>query len=488
MKIEIDFSSFRFKIITTLVVVVTPMSFFSFYTYNYYLSKKVYKNAESDIMSMLCFMKDQIIAIHDGRIIKPTLRQLDKDSRIIHSYLINSEGKVLYPSNYMAKTFDTLNLRLLATLSNDISLKIFQDEPIPFSRAIIRLKNFSTCYQCHGAVKPILGYIAVDFSMHTPEDTVAFARRFSLAFTVLMLLLILGFVLILHYKMVRRSLSQFQTTIRTINEGNLNERLIIPRSTELGKLGKSFNEMVDYFQQTQNELQRYHKNEILNSKKLATIGEMSARLAHEIRNPITGIANAIEIIIEEAGDTVNKPVLEEIRRQANRVNKAVSNLLTYSRSRELHLQEGDINEIIRSVVFFLSNQDIDKKINFILELGDNVPLFHFDAEQVENVLMNLGLNAIQASEANNTIAYTTLFLEDERKIIVAVSDSGKGIPAEKLQDIFKPFYTTRTQGTGLGLAIAKEIIEMHLGEIKVENNSDRGCTFTITLPADTHVF
>jgi len=324
--------------------------------------------------------------------------------------------------------------------------------------------------------------------MHTPEDTVAFARRFSLAFTVLMLLLILGFVLILHYKMVRRSLSQFQTTIRTINEGNLNERLIIPRSTELGKLGKSFNEMVDYFQQTQNELQRYHKNEILNSKKLATIGEMSARLAHEIRNPITGIANAIEIIIEEAGDTVNKPVLEEIRRQANRVNKAVSNLLTYSRSRELHLQEGDINEIIRSVVFFLSNQDIDKKINFILELGDNVPLFHFDAEQVENVLMNLGLNAIQASEANNTIAYTTLFLEDERKIIVAVSDSGKGIPAEKLQDIFKPFYTTRTQGTGLGLAIAKEIIEMHLGEIKVENNSDRGCTFTITLPADTHVF
>ena len=151
MKIEIDFSSFRFKIITTLVVVVTLMSFFSFYTYNYYLSKKVYKNAESDIMSMLCFMKDQIIAIHDGRIIKPTLRQLDKDSRIIHSYLINSEGKVLYPSNYTAKTFDTLNLSLLATLPNDISLKIFQNEPVPFSRALIRLKNFPTCYQCHGA-------------------------------------------------------------------------------------------------------------------------------------------------------------------------------------------------------------------------------------------------------------------------------------------------------------------------------------------------
>ena len=211
---------------------------------------------------------------------------------------------------------------------------------------------------------------------------------------------------------------------------------------------------------------------------------MSARLAHEIRNPITGIANAVEIIIEETRDTENKPVLEEIRRQANRVNKAVSNLLNYSRSRELHLQEGDINEIIKSVVFFLSNQDIDKKINLILELGDNVPPFNFDTEQVENVLLNLGMNAIQASETNNTIAYTTLFLEGERKILVAVSDSGTGIPEDKFQDIFKPFYTTRTQGTGLGLAIAKEIIEMHLGEIKVENNLDKGCTFTITLPAD----
>ncbi|MEI7982205.1 MAG: ATP-binding protein, partial [Bacteroidota bacterium] len=326
--------------------------------------------------------------------------------------------------------------------------------------------------------------IGIDFAMHSPNDTIAFTRQFSAIFTLIMILLVLGFVLVLHYKIVRKSLSEFQQAINVINQGNLSQRITIPKSTELGRLGKSFNEMVGQFQKTQNELQKYHQQEIRNSQKLATIGEMSARLAHEIRNPITGIANAIEIIIEETKDTENKPVLEEIQRQANRVNKAVSNLLNYSRSKDLNPQEADINEIIKSVVFFLENQGINKKINFRVDLGKDIPLFIFDPEQVENVLLNLGLNAMQALGSDGTITYETLWSAAEKMVHIAVRDTGFGIPESNLQDIFKPFYTTRTQGTGLGLAIAKEIIEMHQGEIRVENNSGKGCTFHISLPAN----
>jgi len=483
MKIEINLSSFRFKIIATLVVVITTMSFCSFYIYNYYLTNKIYRNAEEDVMAILYFMKDQIIAIHDGRIIKPTLKQLDKNGRVLHSYLISADGKVLYPPNYRSRAFDTLNLTRLAKIPNDISLKTYQDAPTPYSRAIIRLRNFPTCYKCHESTKPVLGYIAVEFSMHSSQDTLAFTRQFSFIFTIMMILLILGFVLFLHYKIVRQSLSRFQSAINSINQGNLGERIQIPKSSELGKLGKSFNSMVERFQQTQNELQRYHQRELRSSQKLATIGEMSARLAHEIRNPITGIANAVEIILEETKDAENKQVLEEIQRQANRVNKAVSNLLNYSRSKDLNIQESNINEIIKSVVFFLKNQAVNKKINFRLELGEDVPDFFFDPEQVENVLLNLGLNALQASETGGSISYSTSWSAAERKVFISVTDSGIGIPEEKLPDIFKPFYTTRTQGTGLGLAIVKEIIEMHQGEIRVENNPGRGCTFFITLPA-----
>ncbi|MEI6885014.1 MAG: ATP-binding protein [Bacteroidota bacterium] len=484
MKIEINFSSFRFKIIATLVVVITLMSFASFYTYNYYLTRKIYRNAEEDILSMLYFMKDQIVAVHDGRIIKPTLRQLDKHANVLHSYLINSEGKILYPPNFDQKILDTMNVKRMAAMPHDIMLSTYQDDPVPYSKALIRLNNLPTCYSCHGSEKPILGYIAVKFSLHSPEDTLAFTRKFSFIFTGIMLLLIFGFVLVMHYKIVRKSLSRFQAAINDINQGNLGARISIPKSTELGKLGKSFNEMVGNFQQTQNELQKYHQKEIRNSQKLATIGEMSARLAHEIRNPITGIANAIEIIIEETRDAENKTILEEIQRQANRVNKAVSNMLNYSRSRDLNIQEGDINEIIKSVVFFLKNQAIDKKINFRLELGEGIPQFYFDPEQVENVLMNLGLNAMQACDTGGLVTYRTSLSVLEKRVKISVIDNGIGIPEDKLPDIFKPFYTTRTQGTGLGLAIVKEIIDMHQGEILVENNPEKGCTFNISLPVN----
>ncbi len=484
MKIEINFSSFRFRIVATLIVVITVMSFLSFYTYHYYLSKKIYQNAEEDIMSVLRLMKEQIVAVHDGRVIKPVLRQLDKSGQVLHSYLIDADGNVLYPDGIRKKDFDTLNIKRLASVPNDVTVRIYKDLPVPFSRAIIRMKNGPSCHACHEQNKPILGYIGVDYSMHSPEDTLAFTRQFSLVFTILMILLIMGFVLVLHYKIVRKSLTQFQSAMNLINQGNLDERIRIPKSTELGKLGKSFNEMVGQFQQTQKELQRYHQQEIRNTQKLATIGEMSARLAHEIRNPITGIANAIEIIIDETKDTENKPVLEEIQRQANRVNKAVSNLLNYSRSKDLNTQEADINEIVRSVVFFLENQGVKKNITFRVELSKDIPGFFFDPEQVENVLLNLGLNAMQASDEKGVITYTTALLPAEKAVQITVRDTGIGIPVDKLQNIFKPFYTTRTQGTGLGLAIAKEIIEMHQGEIRVENNPDKGCTFFITLPAN----
>ncbi|MEI6455623.1 MAG: ATP-binding protein [bacterium] len=482
MKIEINFSSFRFRIIVTLVLVITTISFLSFSLYNHFLSRKIYKNAEKQTGYVLHLFRDQIIAIHDGTMIKPILREMNANKHVLHSYLLNPAGKVIFSDSTSHSDVEVLNPSILAGLKEDISFTTYQSEKNPYTRAVLRFRNGPTCVSCHPPAIKNLGYIVMDMSMDNPENTVIFTQKFSLAFTVIMILLILGLVLVLHYKIIRRSLSKFQETISSINSGNLDTRIRIPKSTELGKLGKSFNEMVDQFQHTQKELQRYHQQEILNTQRLASIGEMSARLAHEIRNPITGIANAIEIIIEETRDEENKPVLEEIQRQANRVNKAVSNLLNYSRTKDLNVQEADINEIIKSVVFFLENQSPVKKIRFRLDLDTDIPVFEFDPEQIENVLSNLGLNALYACNIRGTITFETKYLRDHRSVKISVIDTGPGIPEEKVRDIFKPFFTTRTQGTGLGLAIAKEIIEMHLGEIWVENNPGEGCTFHIILP------
>jgi signal transduction histidine kinase len=130
------------------------------------------------------------------------------------------------------------------------------------------------------------------------------------------------------------------------------------------------------------------------------------------------------------------------------------------------------------------SQKVNKNINFKLELQQGIPDFRFDAEQLENVLMNLGLNAIQAIEKDGQIIFRTTYDEDSKMIIISVEDNGHGILPEKESEVFKPFFTTKTEGTGLGLAIARDIIEKHNGEIRFENIPGSGCAFIITLPLE----
>ncbi|MCX6268385.1 MAG: ATP-binding protein [Bacteroidetes bacterium] len=344
------------------------------------------------------------------------------------------------------------------------------------------MQNTPSCYSCHDPRQKTLGIIIFDLSNHNTEKIISYTWRFSFFYTLSLLLGIFTLVAYLHYRYIRSSLSHFRTTITQINQGKLEIRLAIPEVTELGSLGKSFNEMLETFERTQLELQAYHHQELQNSQKLATIGEMSARIAHEIRNPITGISRAMEIIIADLREESNKPILEEIQRQANRVEQAISNLLKYSRSQDIRLQEGDINEVVRSMVFFLRHQAHDKTVKFELDLQDELPTVLFDHELLENVLLNLSFNAMKAMTDEGMILYKTSYEKAANNLIIAVQDNGAGVEGAIGDDIFKPFFTTHTKGTGLGLAISKDIIEKHKGKIWFENNVGAGCTFFISIP------
>jgi len=140
--------------------------------------------------------------------------------------------------------------------------------------------------------------------------------------------------------------------------------------------------------------------------------------------------------------------------------------------------------VIPPLVFFLENQVKEKKINFELELQEDLPILRFDHMQMEDVLLNLGINAIQAIPESGSITYKTSFSLTDKLIIICVSDTGKGIHEDNLSNVFHPFFTTRNEGTGLGLAIVKDIIDHHKGEIWVENNVSGGCAFTISLPVE----
>lgn len=476
--------SFRTIIIMTIILVITVFSIIAFTVFSIFLKDKVLTSTELKFNQMNLLREQYYFVIDqdDGSIIKSMLKTFEKDKNVLKTYIVNSDSKVVYPDDYSALKGDTLIFDKLFSQDKDISIKNYPDEQVPYDRVFFTMRNTPSCYSCHDSSGKNLGIIVMDLLNEEAHGIIGFTRLFGFSYTLFILIFIFTLVGYLHYKYIRKSLYQFRYKMSLINKGNLGTRLVIPEFRELGKLGTDFNFMMDTFEKTQLELQEYHRKELRHSEKLATIGEMSARIAHEIRNPITGISRAMEIIISEMKDSENILILEEVQRQANRVNDAISNLLKYSRSKDVLLEQGDINEVIKSLTFFLRNQAGNKIIDFKLELNAEVPKIDFDHELIENVLMNLSCNAIQSIKETGTIHFMTSVDYSKNMVIVSVKDSGNGIPSEIGKDIFKPFYTTRTKGTGLGLAISKDIIEKHHGELWFENNVDSGCTFYISLP------
>jgi two-component system NtrC family sensor kinase len=485
--------SFRSIIVITLVIVTTSISFTAFYVYSHYLRKIIYAEAdkyaefERNIILTLDLLKDNFyytIDEHDGRIIKVLLKRMDENKQVLNSYLFDTDGKLKFSLNNDTVLQVPVTKTELAASKKETILRSFPLADKPFLRAYLHMENAPSCYECHSAEKKFLGYVIIDFALNETGRNIQFIRKSSFLFTLVMVILIVVFILFMHYKFVRRSLGDFNSTINSINNGDLYIRLSIPETKELGTLGKNFNNMLDTFQHAQKELVEFHKKELRSNYKLATIGEMSARLAHEIRNPVTGIANAIEIIVNETSDKENIPIFEEIQRQAKRVNNAISDLLKYARKKDLTLEMNELNEVIKPLVFFLESQVKTKEIMFNLILQDEIPLFRFDKMQMEDVLLNLGINAIQAINEKGTITFKTMYSVIENRVFIYVTDTGKGIPEENLSQIFHPFFTTRNEGTGLGLAIVKDIIDKHNGEIWVENNIEGGCTFSISIPVE----
>lgn len=480
--------SFRVKIIATLIIGISIYSITAFTIYSISLKKTLISNIEDNI-EHINLLRDQYyfsIRQHDGRIIRSFLKNLEYNKDVLRTFLVDGDLKIVYPDDSRQLMNDTSGFRKLFSQEKDISLKTYRNEKAPFTRVFIRMQNTPSCYGCHDPAQKSLGLIILDLTNHETETILYNTWKFSFLYTIFLLFGIFALVAYLHFRYIRSSLSRFRSTINLINQGKLETRLEIPEVTELGNLGNSFNNMLETFERTQIELSEYHRKELQNAQKLATIGEMSARIAHEIRNPVTGIARALDIILAEMKDEENKPILEEIQRQANRVEQAISNLLKYSRTKDIVLQKGDINEVITSLVFFLKHQSHDKQISFVTELSNEIPVVLFDYELLENVLLNLSFNAINEIRGQGIITFITSFDKLNKKLLISVKDNGPGITEDTGNQIFKPFFTTHTKGTGLGLAISKDIIEKHDGEIWYSNNEDAGCTFYISLPVVSH--
>ncbi|MEM2785182.1 MAG: ATP-binding protein [Candidatus Nitrosotenuis sp.] len=213
-------------------------------------------------------------------------------------------------------------------------------------------------------------------------------------------------------------------------------------------------------------------------EKLFVIGELAARLAHDIRNPLSIIKNAIEMLIVKEGNTDPKTLetYMKIQRAVDRISYQIDDVLNFVKPRKISLSETSLNSILSTVI---SKLRIPQTID--IELPENNIDVVVDVANLEIVFVNLITNAIQAM--NNVGKIKIEAHQDSKNTIIRISDNGPGIPKENLSLIFEPLFTTKQTGTGLGLVSCKTIIEQHGGIIDVESILGKGATFTVTLPS-----
>ena len=222
---------------------------------------------------------------------------------------------------------------------------------------------------------------------------------------------------------------------------------------------------------------------MMQQDKLASIGRLSAGVAHEINNPLTTILTTAMLIQEDIDpDNPMYEELETITNETLRCRKIVASLLDFARQTKPAKKHYNINDIIAESVGLTRKQAEFKDVQILKALSEKVPKLLLDKEQIQQALINLILNATDATDPGGKITVSTAFSPDNQFVNIKVSDTGKGIASEVVDKIFEPFFTTREIGTGLGLAITHGIIGRHGGDIRVQSRPGQGTTFTIRLP------
>jgi signal transduction histidine kinase len=234
--------------------------------------------------------------------------------------------------------------------------------------------------------------------------------------------------------------------------------------------------------QSQSELIIRIEEQLRRAERLSALGELSAILAHEIRNPLASIRGTAEILMEDQTSAASRgEFLGILVKESDRLNRVVEDFLKMARPEPIAKKPCDINEELRNMITLLSAQARQSRV--VLELKPSaLPLFSGDGEKLRQAFMNIILNAIQASPAGAAVTVRTSEDREAGLIEIRFSDSGPGISAQASREIFEPFFTTKGTGTGLGLPITKKIIEGHGGTIDLVSEPGQGATFRVRLP------
>jgi two-component system NtrC family sensor kinase len=488
MKLKLMDWNLRHKIILHVVVIGLLAGFIMTY---------LYLSTQKNIITKLNQQKAELVgsmiecnAVHQmqegkSKDIGPSLQRITDSNNIKSLRLIDSKGKILKssdpdePGNYIEE--DRIK-KMVEFYSELDKAEASQVQFISSYQSFYAIQNREECYKCHSPENKVIGILEVNLEEAATANLIYRNQFRAIVISLLALVILIFIILRLFEKVINRPLSELKDQMKKVQGGNLGVKLRPKKNDDIGDLTKSFNIMVANLKRANMEIEELHSREMERAGHLASMGELAAGLAHEIKNPIAGIKGALEVINQRTEPNApEKEIFTEILHQTDRIYHIVQDLLSYARPREINLKPTNPSECIQRAITLARSQTQDKDIEFHFEKSEKEIQILCDENKIQEVVLNLLINSIAAIEEKGEIS-VEVTQKSDRWLEIAIRDDGKGIKTEHLSLAFNPFFTTRKRGTGLGLSICKKIIEAHKGSIDVQSEEGKGTIFTIRLP------
>jgi len=269
-----------------------------------------------------------------------------------------------------------------------------------------------------------------------------------------------------------------------ISKGDFSQAIDIDTQDEIGELAQSFNEMSQQLQLTRKRMEAANRR-LIQAEKLASIGRISASIAHEIRNPLTSVKLNIQKVMESEGlNDIDKEHLDISQEGIGHIENFIKELLNFTRESELQLNYFSVEQIVDESIKMIRNTLKLKDVELTKEVQERLPYVLVDGDKIRQVLLNILHNACEALEKGGKITITLSLLKGRRgrKVTIRISDNGPGIPKKDKENIFEPFYSTKEKGTGLGLTVVQKIVEAHGGTVGIESRLRHGTKLWVELP------
>jgi len=368
----------------------------------------------------------------------------------------------------------------------------------------------ATCH-AHPANQQVLGVLDTNLSLAKADAQIAVSSRHTLAYTAGAMLIVAVISWLFIWWVVGKPISALKKGTEHLSAGELGYQIEVRSNDEAGDLARSFNgmslqlraaneEIVTWARTLEErvddktkELRSAHEH-MLHVEKMASLGKMAAVAAHEVNNPLSGILTYAKLLRKwvdsgQAGREKREEAmqcLELIAAESRRCGELIKNLLSLSRTAPMNIQSTDLHAVVDRCLMLVRHQLDLGGVELQVKCAEDLPRVPCDPAQIEQVLIALIMNAIDAMPRGGNLWLETQMNGDAGEIVIRVRDDGAGIAPDILPHIFEPFLTTKEtgHGVGLGLAISRGIVERHNGSIEVESELGRGTTFTITLPSE----